>query len=93
MSVRAVGELTAAMGDRPRVTAVLLTASDAVTRRRLAGREIGSALRRHIERGIIVARELEEAAPDWVHRVDTGDRTVAGIAAEVIGLTGWMAER
>jgi hypothetical protein len=63
---------------------------DAATARR---REIGSALRRHIERGIIVARELEEAAPYWVHRVDTGDRTVAGIAAEIIGLTGWMAER
>ncbi len=41
----------------------------------------------------MVARAPEEAAPDWVHRVDTDDRTVADIAAEIIGLTGWMTER
>jgi hypothetical protein len=28
----------------------------------------------------------------WVHRVVTDDRTVADIAAEMIGLAGWLAE-
>jgi len=41
----------------------------------------------------MVARARAEGAPDWVHRVGTGDRTVAGIAAGIIGLTGWVAER
>jgi hypothetical protein len=87
-----VQELTAAMGDDPRVTAVLLTCSDATAQRRLRQREIGSALRPHIERGLVFARELEQEAPGWVHRVGTDDRPVAEVAAEIIGLTGWTAE-
>jgi hypothetical protein len=90
-SVRSVDELTAAMGDRPRATAVLLTADDATARQRLARREIGTALDRHIERSDLMARELERTSPAWVHRVPTDGRPVAGIAAEVIALTGWTA--
>ena len=89
VSVRVIDELTAAMGDNPRVTGVLLTCSDATARDRLAQREIGSALRPHIERGLIFARELEELTPRWVYRVATDDRTVADVSAEIIGLTGW----
>jgi hypothetical protein len=88
-SVRVVGELTAAMGDNPRVTAVLLVCSDATARQRLAQREIGSALLEHVERGRIAARKLEQAAPSWVHRVNTDDRAIPDIAAEIIRLTGW----
>jgi hypothetical protein len=90
-SVRAVDSLTAAMGDSPHVTAVLLTCRDATARRRLAQREIGGALQAHIERGKVAARELEQIAPPWVHRVNTDDQTVADVAAEVIGLAGWIA--
>jgi AAA domain len=43
---RVTGALAAAMGDGPRVTAVLLTCSDATARRRLAQREIGTGLDR-----------------------------------------------
>jgi len=92
VSVREIDELAAAIGDNPRVTAVLLTCSDATARQRLAQREIGSALRPHVERGNVVARELEKAAPNWVRRVMTDDRAIADIAAEVIGLTGWTAQ-
>jgi len=91
-SVRVVDDLTAAMGDSPRVTAVLLTCSDATARQRLARREIGGALEPHIERGKMAARELQDLAPDWVHRVSTDDRTVADVAAEVVGLAGWIAD-
>jgi hypothetical protein len=82
-------ELTAAMGDGPELTAVLLTCSDATARERLAGREIGTALDWHVERSDLMARELERGVPGWVHRVATDGRPVAGIAAEVIRLTGW----
>ncbi len=59
VSVRFTQELTSAMGDDPRVVAVMLTASDVTARQRLAQREIGTALERHVERSDIAARELE----------------------------------
>ncbi len=91
VSVRFVDELTAAMGDDPRVTAVLLTADDVTARQRLARREIGSALEQHVVRSDLAARELEALSPAWVHRVPTDGRPVVDIAGEIIGLTGWAA--
>lgn len=89
VSVRFTADLTAAMGDDPLVTAVLLTSGDATARDRLARREIGTGLARHVERSDTAARALEEFSPAWVHRIATDDRTVADIAAEVISLAGW----
>jgi deoxyadenosine/deoxycytidine kinase len=90
---KVISELTAAMGDRPHVTAVLLTCSDATARQRLARREIGSELDWHIERSAKMARRLDSLAPAWVHRVTTDSRTITDIAAEVIALTGWKDEQ
>lgn len=90
-SVASVDELTWAMGDAPRVTAVLLTADDLTARRRLALREIGTAFNAHVERSDLAARELERLAPAWVHRVATDGRTVMDLAAELIDLTGWVS--
>jgi hypothetical protein len=67
----------------------LLTCSDPTARQRLAQREIGSELDRHIERSGLMARRLDRGAPAWVHRVTTDSRAVTDIAAEVIALTGW----
>jgi hypothetical protein len=92
VSVRFVGALTAAMGDDPRVTAVLLTADDGTARERLARREIGTALRHHVERSDRAARELAELSPDRVHRIATDGRPVAELAAEIIALTGWAGQ-
>ncbi len=89
VSVRQVDTLTAAMGDDPRVTAVLLASSDATARERLARREIGTALHRHVERSDAAARSLEEFAPPSVHRIQTDGRTVSELAAEILALTGW----
>jgi hypothetical protein len=91
VSVRVAEELTAAMGDDPLVHAVLLTADDATARERLAKREIGTALDRHIERSDLMARELERTSPGWVHRVPTDGRPVADIAAQIIAVTGWTS--
>ena len=87
-----ISELMAAVGEGPRVTAVLLTCSDATARQRLAQREIGTGLDRHIERSDVMARELDRRAQSWVHRVTTDGRAVPAIAAEVIALTGWTGQ-
>ena len=84
-----ISSLVTAMGDNPKVTAVLLTASDETARQRLAGREIGSAYEWHVTRSDRAAVELEAEAPPWVHRVLTDGRSVRELAAEIIALTGW----
>jgi hypothetical protein len=89
VSVRYTAELAAAMGDDPLIHAVLLTASDATARDRLAQREIGTAYDIHVRRSDRAARDLDASVPDWVHRVATDGRDVAAIAREIIAHTGW----
>lgn len=91
MSVALIDRLAAAMGDDPHILAVLLTSSDAAARQRLAQREIGSALHRHIERSDTAARQLDEATPPSIPRVHTDGRTVIEVAAEIIALVGWTS--
>jgi hypothetical protein len=88
---KVIDDLTAAMGDDPRVTGVLLTCTDGTARGRLGQREIGTALDGHIERSAMMAARLDAHAPRWVHRVATDGRPVADIAAEIIGLADWAA--
>ncbi|MFL6052871.1 MAG: hypothetical protein ACJ72W_08145 [Actinoallomurus sp.] len=88
-----IRELTAAMGDDPHVTAVLLTCSDMTARRRLARREAGTELDRHIERSDLMARGLDKRVPGWVHRVDTDGRAIPDLAAKVLSLAGWTRRR
>lgn len=90
---KVISDLTAAMGDSPQVTAVLLTCSDTTARQRLAQREIGSGLDLHIERSDLMARRLDRRAPAWVHRVVTDNRPLTDIAAETIALTRWAEEQ
>ncbi|MFE9580073.1 ATPase [Nocardia sp. NPDC006044] len=89
---RVIEELTAAMGDRPSVTAVLLTCDDQTARARLAQRENGVELARHLERSILMARALSTAVSGRTHVVDTIGRSPEEIAAQVIGLTGWRPD-
>ncbi|MGX6600641.1 adenylyl-sulfate kinase [Micromonosporaceae bacterium Da 78-11] len=92
VSVRFTADLTAAMGDDPRVIAVLLTADDRTARQRLTRREIGTALQLHIDRSDRAARELDELTPAWVHRLNTDHRTVPHLATEIINHTGWSTD-
>lgn len=85
--------LTAAMGDAPQVTAVLLTCSDTTARQRLAAREKGTELARHIERSDLAARELDRQVPSWVHRLATDNRAIPDLAAEVMSLASWPPDR
>lgn len=89
VSVRFTQELAAAMGDEPRITAVLLTAKDETSSARLRGRIQGSDLQEHLDRSNAAARELELLTPQWVHRCPTDNRSVQDIAADLLGLTGW----
>lgn len=89
VSVLQVAELRAALGTAVRPFAVLLTATDTTAARRLAGREIGSALKEHIDRSERAARQLD-AADGTVSRVATDGRSITDIANEVLARAGWL---
>lgn len=84
-----MASLSRSMGDQAETTAVLLTATDASAVERLRRREVGSDLDAHVERSRAAAPRLDAAAPSWVRRIATDDRTVHDIAAEIITLSGW----
>lgn len=90
-AVLEAAELAAGLGPPVRTTLVELTAEDATAAARLAARERGSGLAEHLGRSARMARLLAERAPAGVHRVRTDGREVAGIAAEVVELSGWSA--
>jgi hypothetical protein len=88
--VEVMQRLTSAMGDDPKVVAVLLTCTDQTARQRLSRREAGSTFDEHLQRSDETAKLLEMSAPEWVHRVHTDNRSVANVAMHIIGLTGWL---
>lgn len=77
------------MGDEPRITAVLLTATDGTASARLRGCIQGSDLQEHLDRSNAAARELELLTPRWVRRCPTDNRSVHDIAADLLPLIGW----
>jgi adenylylsulfate kinase-like enzyme len=84
-----IEQLTTAMGDKPKVAAVLLTCTDTTARERLGQREIGSALDQHLTSSMGMADVLETGAPHWAHRIATDNRSASEVAADVIDITGW----
>ncbi|WP_308200306.1 GNAT family N-acetyltransferase [Cellulomonas wangsupingiae] len=89
VSVLQAHALAAALGDRPHVTSVLLTASDATARERLGRREHGASYDAHVARSDAAAGRLAEQVGPDVHRIPTDGRTPTEVAAEVVALTGW----
>lgn len=83
------GMFERAMGTGVRIVRVLLTASDATTRERLAGRELGSELERELAGSIRKAPLLDRRVPAGAVRVATDGRPVVDIAREVVAATGW----
>lgn len=90
VSVLEAGSLATAMGDTPRITAVLLQASDEVAAERLGRREQGESLARHVNRSTQASRFLEAKADPGVHRVDTDGRSPVEIARRILPLLGWI---
>jgi predicted kinase len=72
-----------------RFTLVRLTASEATLMRRIAAREIGSALESQRTRTLQQVREMEAEVTGEAHLIETDDLSVVATAAEVIRLTGW----
>ncbi|KQO64928.1 hypothetical protein [Curtobacterium sp. Leaf261] len=89
VSVLEARHLSAAMGDDPRVVAVLLHADDTTTAARLAGREHGPELERSIAKSAAAARHLESAADGDVDRLDTAGRTPEQVAEALLARAGW----
>ncbi len=85
----ATGMFERAMGVEVRITRVLLTASDATTRARLLGRELGSELEQELAGSMRKARILDRRASAGTVRVATDGRLVVDIAREVVAATGW----
>ncbi len=79
-----------AIGDVGHLIPVLLEADDTAVTDRLASRERGTELARHLTRGPQMATLLAEKASPDVHRLDVTDTTVADAAARVLHLTGWL---
>lgn len=91
VSVRFTEQLAAAMGDEPRITAVLLTSTDETAHARLRGRVQNDDLLEHINHSNARSRELESLTPSWVHRIATDGRSVKDIASELHALIAWPA--
>ena len=92
VSVVQTDQLARAMGDDPKITAVLLDVSDETMRQRLTLRESGLSLERHLQRNAERRERLESEAPAWVHRVTTDGKTLDQLADEIGQLTGWLSE-
>ena len=92
VSVLETEKLSAAMGDQPRVTAVLLDVSDDLMVERLRQRESDLSLKRHLKRNAERRILLEREAPAWVHRVTTDGRSLDDLALTLARLTGWIVD-
>jgi cytidylate kinase len=88
-SVLFAADLAAAMGDEPRVTAVLLRAGESTTARRLAHRAGGEPTDDDLHASARSAARLDEAAADTVHRVDTDGLSARDVARRLHTLAGW----
>ncbi len=90
VSVLMTTQLAAAMGDDPRVTAVLLRAGDDTTAGRLARRAGGAVPQAQLAHSTATAGRLDAAVADTVTRVDTDDRTPRAVARLLAERTGWL---
>jgi ribose 1,5-bisphosphokinase PhnN len=92
VSVVQTDKLARAMGDHPKITAVLLDVSDEVMRERLSQRESELSLERHLQRNAERRDKLESEAPSWVHRVKTDGKPLDQLAVEIGQLAGWLSK-
>jgi broad-specificity NMP kinase len=88
-SVVSIAALAAAMGDDPDVAAVLLRADTLSIESRLAQRERGDELQRHVESSARSAAWLDAEAPRAVVRLDTDGKTPEQVAECLLAQVGW----
>jgi len=90
VSITQVEGLSAALGGEVRAHSVLLTSTDATAANRLARREWGPSLDEHIDRSGRAAAQLDAVTVDI--RISTDGRAPDGIAREMLGGAGWLAQ-
>lgn len=89
VSVLEASAIADAMGDKPRVTAVLLQATTRTIHDRLSTREHGESLEAHAEKSKAAALRLDAKAGQEVHRLNTEGRTPHEVALQMSRLLGW----
>ena len=89
VSVLETEALVEAVGDAPKVTAVLLNASDPTAEERLSQRERDESLAVHLERSRRTAALLERRAPSPVHRITTDGLEPSDVARRIAALLDW----
>lgn len=92
-SIENASRLVSLMRGRPTVVGVLLTCTDETARQRLTERERGASLAWHLanlEATPPAERDLDRLTPSWATRIGTDHRQVEDLAAEIVGLTGWV---
>ena len=90
ISVLHMADIRNAVDPGARVTAVLLTATDAEIERRLRGREATpESLAVHVDRSRRMASRLESDADACATRVTTDGRSLSDVADAVISLSAW----
>ncbi len=89
VSVLEVPMIERAIGGSRATSAVQLVAGDSTIEERLGRRESGAGLAEHLARSAVGARRLDEAVGSTVVRVETDDREVADVAAEIVRVCGW----
>jgi hypothetical protein len=91
-SIRNLDRVESLMAVPLRVTAVLLLGNDATATERLRSRESGSDLVWHLDNQAQtppLERTMDALTPGFATRIETDDRTVADVAADVLAATGW----
>ncbi|PSL38051.1 broad-specificity NMP kinase [Labedella gwakjiensis] len=89
VSVLFAADLAAAMGDEPRVTAVLLRADVSAVAARLAGRPESIDAEADSEASARSGSHLDGAAGNDVHRLDTDGLSPDQVADRLRAIVGW----
>lgn len=89
VSVLEARSIADAMGDQPRVTAILLQASSSAIEVRLGKREQGESLAAHVERSKVAAARLDAKVDPSVQRLDTESLTPHEVALQVSTRLKW----
>ena len=89
VSVLEARSIADAMGDQPRITAMLLQASSSSIELRLGKREQGESLVVHLEKSRVAAARLDAKADPSVQRLDTESLTPHQVALQISTRLNW----
>ncbi|HET6701623.1 MAG TPA: hypothetical protein VFH14_07470 [Gemmatimonadaceae bacterium] len=74
------------------IVVVRLRAQPTTLQERIRGRDHGSGRQWHLERAVVLARQMDDS-PVGDHVVETEGRGLGEVAAEVLRRAGWLTDR